>query len=475
MTRALLLLAACTQAQDPGGAAPPGDSAATDTAGCSAVGFGDEADWALPPTDVPVRALSDATCSGEDDELHQLLDLNGDHAPDLVRLYGCDRTTDFGNTHWLVHENTGQGFAAAATTWPLPALTEPFAFHEAQDGACENDPDHLFDIRDMTGDHRPDLVVLSDCDPETDLGRYAWWVFENTGSGFAPDPIEWQAPAELAPDQWRRTEQDQCGLDAADLYGLHDLDGDHRPELVRFAGCAGEGQFDFDGTWRVWRNDGTGFAAEPEVWTMPTDVGGNWDGVEAFNCKGDEDHLFVARDLTGDSVLDLVVTSGCDTDPAWDERWRVYPGTGQGFDDAVDWPIPSHRAPGAWQFVLSTECVRSTDSRGGLIDLDGDDLPELIRFGSCWGDAVPRTWTVHRNLGDRFAEEESAWWLPDDREPNTWATLTDRQCDDPTDQLLEITDLNGDHTPDVVGTYGCSGSSAVGRDAWTIRPGGCLD
>ncbi len=473
LTLLLASLVAC------GGNAGPGDSLPADSAGpdlatCPVLGFAPAQDWLLPETGVPLRSFSDATCSGENDELQRVVDLNGDQAPDLVRLYGCDRETDHGNTHWLVHENRGDGFAEEPVYWSLPAITEPYAFHEWQDGACEAEPDHLFGVEDLTGDHRPDLVVLSDCQPDTAVGTSAWWVFENLGDRFASDPITWSAPADFGEDSWRSLEQDQCRGGGADLYSLGDLDGDDKPELVRFGGCLDTGELDHDGTWLVWRNQGDGFAGEPERWILPTSVPGRWDGFQGQNCKSEDDHLYVSRDMNNDGVLDLVVSSFCNQDEVWDDRWLVFFGNGNGFGEATEWPIPEHRAPGAWQFLLGTDCVLGTDSKGGLVDLDGDELPDLVRYGACWGDTVPRTWTVHRNLGDGFDPEETEWWLPDDPEPNTWATLADLQCDDPQDRLVRILDLSGDHIPDVVETYGCSADSAVGDSVWRVLPGGCL-
>lgn len=478
MTRPLLLmplLAACAVEPDRMVLRSPGGSGGSggDTGTCAVHGFGDRVDWPLPATGVSLRGLTDLTCSGPDDELHVVADLTGDRAPDLIRISDCERASGVGSAHWWVHENVGDGFAADPLPWPLPALSEPYPFQRWSDSFCDADVDHLFAVRDLTGDHRPDLVLLSDCDPASELGRSEWWVYENRGDGFASAPVVWAAPSDVGDEEWGSLEQVDCRGGTRDLYGLHDLDGDDAPELVRFAGCLESGDFDYNGTWTVWRNQGDGFASAPEVWTLPTDAPGRWDGIEGQNCKGEEDHLYVTRDLTGDGVLDLVVSSFCDTDPRWDERWWVYPGTGAGFEAPVDWPIPEHRAPGAWQYLLGRDCVTPTDSKGGLIDLDGDALPDLVRYGPCGGTTVPRTWTFHRNLGDGFAPGEQAWWLPDDTEPMTWATGRDPLCDTPEDRLLVIEDLNGDQLPDVVETYGCSVDSAVGASVWQVRPGGC--
>lgn len=472
--RALMLLTLLACGGEPGPMDTPRDTAASDTGVCPVSGFGKPSEWSLPETGVPLRGVDDATCSGPNDELSRVVDLTGDQRPDLVRLYGCDRDTDLGDTHWLVHENLGDGFSETPRRWPLPDITESFAFHEWQDGACEVDPDHLFGLHDLTGDRRPDLIILSDCDPASELGTSSWQVFANTGEGFAPEPVTWSVPGEFGDDSWRRLEQTQCQRQEADLYGLHDLDGDERPELVRFAGCPEDGGIDHDGTWRVWKNEGDGFAGEPEVWTLPTDVPGGWESVGSQNCMDTDDHLFVSRDMNGDQIPDLVVTSFCDADPAWDEHWRVYFGTGNGFDAGVEWAIPEHRAQGAWQFLLGQDCVLGTDSKGGLIDLDGDGLPDLIRYGECWEDDVPRTWVFHRNLGDGFATTETLWWLPDDNESLTWTTLSDRQCDDPEDRLLHIVDMTGDQIPDVVETYGCDIESEIGLSQWRVSVGGCL-
>ena len=466
-----LLVAASACAEDPAVAAP---APAADSGSACTRGFATAPiDWPLP---VPARGTLDATCSGDGDELMRLIDLDGDRAPELVRVYDCDRGGPLGDTEWWVHRNDGDGFTAAPEVWALPQTGTDYAFGALRDGACESAPDTLFELTDLDGDLRPDLVVLSDCLLDGPLGSSEWAVYLNTGAGFAAEPIAWSAPAELAPDGWRTTDQEQCGRFNTDLFTLRDLDGDLAPELVRTAGCVGEGQVEALGRWDVWRNTGAGFAAQPEAWALPTDHGGDgWPSLTGNLCERDPDHLHGTLDFTGDRIADLVVSSSCDRDGVWDERWLLYVGTGAGFEPAIDWRPPPTHVPGAWQRPFPTECTVPNDRKTLLTDLTGDQLPDLVLLGACLGETTPAAWEVHVHQGDGFSAEPEMWWLPEDDEPMTWSTLHDARCGDADDSLMEVFDIDGDRLPDLVETYGCDPDDPIGRDQWRVRLGGCID
>jgi hypothetical protein len=471
----LLLALACTQepARPPGG--QTSDSADSGEPVTCNLGFDTEVlTWTLADVPGPLRALSDASCSEDGDEINLLEDLDGDRRPDLIRLLDCSRNSDLGDGVWKVHRNTGAGFAAEAIDWSLPETPEPYAFSSRQDGACENDPDHLFDLRDLDGDQRPELVVLSNCEGSTEPGFERWEVYKNTGDGFAVPAESWPVPAELAPDGWRTLEADRCGSFTRDVYALTDLTGDQAPDLVRTAGCTDQGVEGL-GYWEVWRNLGDGFAETAEQWALPTDHGGDaWPGLAGGYCEHSTDHLYGTLDITGDDIPDLVVSSSCDEDPAWDERWRVYPGTGAGFSEAIDWSPPPTHVQGRWQRPFAAECTVASDLKTTLTDLTGDNLPDLVMLGACYGEMTPSSWEIYENLGDGFAVEPIDWWLPDDNEPLTWAVRTDTRCNNADDALLSIVDIDGDELPDVVETYGCDDTDGTGDTHWRVRLGGCL-
>ena len=474
----LIFAVACGQGQPGGSAKAPGssDSAAAETGAppaSSRMGFAAAAtSWALPDSLEGFRSLDDPVCSGDEDSLHTLMDMDGDLRPDLVLIADCSRLGALGQSEWRVHLNDGQGFLAEALAWPLPTVDEDRPFDRLRDGACENTPDHNFFVQDMDGDRRPDLVLLSDCDPATDWGRSHWRVHFNTGAGFAPDGVDWAAPAELAGDGWTQPERDRCRSVGDLLFSFIDLTGDLLPDLVATARCVERYHAEGEGLWQVWRNHCDGFAVDPEPWALPTDIGGDpWPGLVGLECQPPADHLFGLRDMDGDEILDLVVTSACDEDPAWDLRWRVYPGTGAGYGDGVDWAVPESAVPGTWQRSFSAGCAVDNDRKNAVMDFDGDDLPDLALLGACYRDKTPAAWLIHRNLGDRFDPEPVAWWLPEDEEPNTWATMQDNRCNHPDDQLFAVLDLDGDHLPDGVATHGCTPDHPIGRTGWSVLRG----
>jgi hypothetical protein len=102
--------------------------------------------------------------------------MNGDGKPDLVISSDCATTSTVGVDHWLVHLNTGAGFAGTATSWALPAASG-FSFGSGL-AAVYNCPQYA--TSDFNGDGTPDLVISGDCDTTSTVGVDHWLVY--TGS-----------------------------------------------------------------------------------------------------------------------------------------------------------------------------------------------------------------------------------------------------------------------------------------------------
>ena len=166
-------------------------------------GFAAPIDWTLP---VIAQAGNFATLSNEgvavDDISWFLIDLDGDHRPDLVSPNQIvteagapvPRPYDFPLTpHWLLFANTGTGFAAPIN-WQLPtvggALDGGFFARSYVGTAIDDDSWTLFDI---TGDGLPDLVSSSQLVDEGGTTKQRvfgypdelhWRIYRNSGSSF---------------------------------------------------------------------------------------------------------------------------------------------------------------------------------------------------------------------------------------------------------------------------------------------------
>lgn len=177
---------------------------------CVAIGEGtsEEApsvfEWTLPSGGDPSSGFWQVAGGSFDVGSHQwtLLDINGDERPDLVITARTVSTADgdskvgFGfpsDPHWLVHENTGTGFASSARRISLPSGGDPSSgFWQTSGGSFDVGSDQ-WTLMDMTGDKRPDLVITArtkttaDGDSKVGLGfpgNPHWRVLVNRGDRF---------------------------------------------------------------------------------------------------------------------------------------------------------------------------------------------------------------------------------------------------------------------------------------------------
>jgi hypothetical protein len=281
------------------------------------------------------------------------MDLTGDSRPDLVVTSSSGQQFgEPGGRHWLVFENTGAGFAAEPILWGTPdGGSSDYGFNQVAGGQYDSGF-NFYATLDLTGDGKPDLVVTALSGSQFgQLGNRHWQVYENTGSGFAAEPIHWGTPdggsshygfEQVAGGQW------DSGFN---FYTTLDLTGDGRPDLVVTA-LSGS-QFGQPGNryWQVYENTGSGFAVEPIYWGtldggsshygFDQVAGGQWDS--GYN-------YYSTLDLTGDARPDLVIAglSGSQFGQPGNRYWQVYENTGSGFAaEPIYWGTPDGgaRAP----------------------------------------------------------------------------------------------------------------------------------
>ncbi|MFN3183060.1 MAG: hypothetical protein ACE37F_13760 [Nannocystaceae bacterium] len=259
---------------------PTGEPGDTDTGGepaCEAVGFGEANVWALP--DVSVLPLPEA---------------------DLMQVQ--------------------------ADTW-----------------ACTNDEDFRYTMLDLTADGRSDLVITDGCDA-AGVGVERWIVHPAEDGGFGeattyalPDlsalPLPEADLMQVLADTW------SCTNDEDFRFTTTDITGDGRPDFVITDGCdaAGVGV----DRWIVHPGEEGGFGAAttwtlPDVSALPLPEGDLMQVLaDTWTCNNDEDFRFTTTDITGDGVVDFVITDGCDAQGVGVERWIVHPGGEGGFGEAT--------------------------------------------------------------------------------------------------------------------------------------------
>lgn len=284
-------------------------------------------EWSLPQYLVDndrYEQLADYWACGDGQLRYQLLDMTGDGAIDFLVTDACD-STGVGADNWLVHENTGAGFADAAIEWGLPQVFpgDNEIYEQIADYWPCTGGQYRYQLLDITGDGGVDFLITDACD-ETGVGASKWQVLENTGTGFA-QPVDWPLPTPLGDAEIYEQTADYFGCDGETYrFQTLDLTGDHAPDLVvsDFCDVGGSGT----NRWDVFKNVGTGFAADPIAWSLPVVLDGN-DLYEKLSdywgCNGDT-YRYSVLDLTGDGAPDLTVTDLCDPNGNGTTQWSVF-------------------------------------------------------------------------------------------------------------------------------------------------------
>ncbi len=360
-------------------------------------------------------------------------DMDADGLPDLVVMsekVNADPATYIyrnGNqAYWKVYLNTGTGFSANPVQWNVPdggnfynnTSTGFYVDHYASFYPQSPITHQSWDMRDMDGDDKTDLVVMS-LDGES-MGlpnQPEWWVYFNNGNGFDQNPTSWLLPA----GGFHHSTQGDVGFVMMDgfltsgspgsnKWSIADIDNDGLLDLVVTSEVALSPPsyapvFGLPGAphWRVFRNNGTRFEANATTWNLP--FGGTLDGtlITGYDYlaptsgppHGIGSEIWDFMDIDGDELEDLVVTSEKQTDgwyayqPDDHPYWRVFLNRGNGFDTtAFHWPIPygGRRSSGTLKGFVNTQdnAIYNDEINSHnwiLRDLNADLRPDFVLTG----------------------------------------------------------------------------------------------
>lgn len=285
--------------------------------------------WSLPasPDAIPYNALERSTCGASNGTgfAYALADMDGDGALDMLVYDDCTDAS-VGLSHWNVYVGSAQGFGATALAFTLPAPPENHPFTVLERTSCDpvNAVGYSYSLREMTGDHKPDLLVYEDCS-NPDVGTSHWLLFPSAEGGFEAAPRALSLPPSSQP--FTEVERTSCSQSSATgfTHQLVDMNGDARADLVTALDCT-------DGTvgithWDVYLADEAGFAAAAIAWPLPEPAPDQrWSTSEMAPCT-ELDRMFVLREMTGDGRPDLLVYGDCSSSLVGLSRWHVYENT----------------------------------------------------------------------------------------------------------------------------------------------------
>jgi hypothetical protein len=379
------------------------------------------ADFALPPgysstsgaaVFSNLASLTQGTaCNGQNVPEYAVTDLTGDGKPDLVVTQACSDAS-VGNDKWLVYANTGSGFAASPGDFALPhgySSTIGPVFPDVagpwNDTACNGQNTPVYAVTDLTGDGKPDLVVMQACSDVT-VGNAKWFVYANTGSGFAANPSDFALPqgysSTTGPAVFAGlasvSQGTACNGQNVPDYAVSDLTGDGKPDLVVTQACS-------DATvgnakWLLYANSGSGFAASPSDFTLPPGytsttvptVFSSLASSQGTACNGQNIPGYAVADLTGDGKPDLVVTQACSDPTVGNAKWLLYANGGSGFAASpTDFALPqgysSTTMPAVFPDLTSptpgTACNGQNIPDYTLSDMTGDGKPDIVVTQAC--------------------------------------------------------------------------------------------
>ena len=357
-----------------------------------------------------------------------------------------------------------QGFLSPNTNWGAPNGGminggNTFGF-QALFGAANpshNTGSQNWGCMDMNGDNKPDLIVFAQLQAGNvtcfSPGANPYWkVYLNNGTSFSTSETSWTLPA-----GGKLTGGITYGFDNASgaavtsdntgsqSWGLLDMNGDNKPDLVVFAQLQGGNVTSFSPSnsqyWKVYINTGSGFSTGVTNWSLPAGGSINGGNTLGFNNSAGQattghntgSQTWAVKDMDGDGKSDLVVTAQLQAgnvtcfSPGSSQYWKVYSNTGSGFSGTpVNWNLPNGgKLVGGVTYGFDNlgGSASTFDNTGAqtwaLADLNGDQKSDLVVTAqlqagnvTCFSPGSNQYWKVYTNNGSSFNSTPINWTLP---------------------------------------------------------------
>lgn len=291
--------------------------------------------------------------------------------------------------------------------------------------------DHDSGAPDTNADADSDTDTDSDGDADSDADSDTGTRCVSTG--FASTAVDWALPtlplgsaSDLA---WYQTTGQSARTSGTTSYAyawrMADIDGDGLEDLVVTydAAQATVGR----SAWSVYRGGPSGFSSSPMSWalptlpdTVPTDIPWSLFSGQGFRTVDGVAKWFTYAtfDLTGDGVLDLVVSYDSAQAGVGSTVWKVYAGTVTGFlAEPEDWALPTlphatstdltwTQTSGSWSRTVdgSTKYVYFQ-----TLDLTGDGVQDLVvTYDAAQPGVGGSQWSVYAGGAAGFASTARA-------------------------------------------------------------------
>jgi hypothetical protein len=167
----------------------------------------------------------------------------------------------------------------------------------------------------------------------------------------------------------------------------------------------------------------------------------------------------------GDADLDIDVDADADADADGDADADAEPSCrGNGFAaTTVEWALPTGFPDLTFEYTSDSD---SSDAwHWGLLDLAGDDLPDLV-FTTTRGDEDVGTseWQIYENEGAGFSGTSAKWGLPQGFPDATFEYVADSDYSD--DYNWSLVDMDGDGRSDLVLSW--TRGTGLGTESWNV-------
>lgn len=279
------------------------------------------------------------------------MDINRDFLPDFVLSNGDYSTTPLTSRNWEIYLNNGSGWnnKQVWATYGVPSLNDGTKAYSSGD--------YLVNLVDMNLDGLTDIYVVDSAKTNTKTPANGIWFYPNNGTKFSQIPTQITSP-------------NSANFFVSDNRYI-DFNNDNLIDYLR-ARC-----FDLTNC-LVYFNQNGSFA--PEVDINPSNT---------LSVTG-AGKIFI--DVNDDSLTDIVTTNA--------KNWYVYLSNGLGWEDYQIWNTNVNR---------TVDCVETCDKQPYLLDMDGDNLPELIEIYEIPFSNGKYELRVHKNTGKEWENNFVIW------------------------------------------------------------------